>query len=134
MNFVLQPIYDESDNIITRDIKQPAPNENEHTDDYDDMVLSNKEPIVSSIDKKRLNKTVECPKCGKSMNRKTLIYSHDCQKIKQQTIKTSSITGANTLVTDEDVEIYLQKQETIVKDNLLSQRAERFNSMIKNIF
>ena len=134
MNFTLQQIYDESDNTITRDIKQSTPNENEHTDDYNDMITSNKEPVISSIDKKRMNKTAECPKCGKSMNRKTLLYSHDCQKIKQQTIKTSSITRANTLVTDEDVEIYIQKQQALDRHNLISQRTDRFNNMIKNIF
>ena len=134
MNFTLQQIYDESDNTITRDIKQSAPNENEHTDDYNDMVLSNKEPIVSSVDAKRLNKTTNCPKCGKSMTKKTFTYSHDCEKTKQHIIKPTSITGANTLVTDEDVEIYLNKQQAIDRDNLISQRTNRFNNMIKNIF
>ena len=131
MNFVLQPIYDESDNTITRDIKQSTPNENEHTDDYNDMVVSNKEPIVSSIDKKRLNKTVECPKCGKSMNRKTLIYSHDCQKIKQQTITNEP---KPIEITEQDVHDYLNKQQTLDRDNLILQRTDRFNNMIKNIF
>ena len=134
MNFVLQPIYDESDNTITRDIKQSTPNENEHTDDYNDMITSNKEPIVSSVNKKRMNKTTNCLKCGKSMTNKTLTYSHDCDKTKQHIIKPTSITRANTLVTDEDVEIYLQKQETMDRNNLILQRTDRFNNMIKNIF
>ena len=132
MNFVLQPIYDESDHTITRDIKQPAPNE--INDNYDDMVTSNKEPSVSSVDKKRMNKSTNCPKCGKSMTKKTLTYSHDCEKIKQQTIKTSSITEVNTPVTDEQVELYLQKQQAIDRDTLISQKRERFDNMIKNIF
>ena len=54
---------------------------NEETnDDYNEMVTTNKQPITTSVDKKRLNKIVICPKCTKSMNRKTLTYSHDCQK------------------------------------------------------
>ena len=51
------------------------------------MITTNKEPITASVDKKRLHETSMCPKCGKSMNRKTLLYSHDCEKIKQPTIK-----------------------------------------------
>ena len=129
MNFVLQPIYDESDNTITRDIKQSTPNET--NDNYNDMVVSNKEPIVSSIDKKRLNETVECPKCGKSMNRKTLIYSHDCQKIKQQIVKSEP---KSIEITEQDVHDYLNKQQAIDRDNLILLRTDRFNNMIKNIF
>ena len=132
MNFTLQSIYDESDNTIAPDTKQSTPNE--INDNYDDMVTSNKEPSVSSVDKKRMNKSTNCPKCGKSMTKKTLTYSHDCEKIKQHTIKTSSITEVNTPVTDEDVELYLNKQETLVRDNLILQRKERFDNMIKNIF
>ena len=132
MNFTLQSIYDESDNTIAPDTKQSTPNET--NDNYNDMVLSNKEPSVSSVDAKRLNKTTNCPKCGKSMTKKTLTYSHDCEKIKQQTIKTSSITEVNTPVTDEDIEIYLQKQQALDRHNLISQRTDRFNNMIKNIF
>ena len=134
MNFVLQSIYDESDNTIAPDTKQSTPNENEHTDDYNDMITSNKEPIVSSVNKKRMNKTTNCLKCGKSMTNKTLTYSHDCEKIKQRVTKTSSITEVNTPVTDEDVEIYLQKQQALDRHNLISQRTDRFNNMIKNIF
>ena len=131
MNFTLHPIYDESDNTITRDIKQSTPNENEHTDDYNDMITSNKEPIVSSVDKKRLNKTVECPKCNKSMNRKTLIYSHDCEKIRQRVTKSEP---KPIEMTEHDVHDYLIKQQTIDRNNLISQRTDKFNDMIKNIF
>ena len=129
---MLQPIYDESDNIIPRDINQSTPNET--NDNYNDMITSNKEPIVSSVDAKRLNKNTECPKCNKSMTKKTLIYSHDCDKTKQRIIKPSSITEVNTPVTDEDVEIYIQKQQALDRHNLISQRTDRFNNMIKNIF
>ena len=129
MNFTLQQIYDESDNTITRDIKQSTPNE--MTDNYNDMITSNKEPVISSIDKKRLNKTNNCPKCNKSMNRKTLIYSHDCQKIKQHIIKSEP---KPIEITEQDVHDYLQKQQTIDRDNLISERTDKFNNMIKNIF
>ena len=132
MNFVLTQIDDQSDNTIVHDAKQFTPNET--NDEYNDMVISNKEPIVSSVNKKRLNKTVECQKCNKSMNRKTLLYSHDCEKIKQHTTKPTTIIEVNAPVTDEDVELYLQKQEVLSRDNMITQRAERFNTMIRNIF
>ena len=132
MNFVLTPIDDQSDNTIVHDAKQSSPNET--NDEYNDMVISNKEPIVSSVNKKRLNKTTNCPKCGKSMNRKTLLYSHDCDKTKQPITKPTTIIEVNAPITDEDVELYLQKQQSLDRNNLRSQRTERFNNMIKNIF
>ena len=132
MNFVLTPIDDQYNNTIVPDTKESTPNET--NDEYNDMVTANKEPITSSVDKKRMNKTTNCPRCGKSMTRKTLKYTRDCEKIKQSNIKTTTITEVNTPVTDEQVELYLHKQQTISRDNLISQRKERFDKMIKNIF
>ena len=129
MNFTLHPIYDESDNTIPRDINQSTPNEIH--DNYNDMVISNKEPIVSSVDAKRLNKTVECPKCNKSMTKKTLIYSHDCDKTKQHIVKSKP---KPVEITEQDIHDYLNKQQNIDRDNLISERTDRFNVMIKNIF
>ena len=134
MNFVLSPVYDQSNNSIAHDTKEAIPNENEHNDDYNEMITINKTDVVSSVDKKRMNKTVQCPKCGKNMNRKTLTYTHDCQKIKQPTTKPTSITEVNTPITDEQVETYLLKQEVISRDTLISQRKERFNNMMKRAF
>ena len=105
---------------------------NEETiDDYNEMVTANKIDVVSSVDKKRLNKIVICPKCNKSMNKKTLTYSHDCQKIKQATIKDDP---KPIDISDQDVHDYLVKQELITRDNLISQRKDRFNDMMKNAF
>ena len=105
---------------------------NEETnDDYNEMVTTNKQPITTSVDKKRLNKVVICPKCNKSMNNKTFTYSHDCQKIKQPI---SSIKVAEKQITDEDVHDYLLKQETLIKDTVLQQKRERFNNMISRAF
>ena len=106
-------------------------NENDHNDDYNEMITINKIDVVSSVDTKRMNKTMVCPKCGKSMNRKTLLYSHDCQKIKQPTIKSEPIPIE---ITEQDVHEYLLKQETISRDNLIAQRKERFNNMMKRAF
>ena len=105
---------------------------NEETnDDYNEMVTINKQPITTSVDKKRLNKVVICPKCNKSMNNKTFTYSHDCQKIKQPI---PSIKATEKQITDEDVHEYLLKQETAIKDTALQQKRERFNNMISRAF
>ena len=65
------------------------------------------------------------------MNRKTLIYSNDCQKIKQHIIKSEP---KPIEITEQDVHDYLNKQQAIDRDNLILQRTDRFNNMIKNIF
>ena len=131
MNFVLSPVYDQSNNSIAHDTKESSPNENDHNDDYNEMITVNKINVVSSVDKKRMNKSVECPKCGKSMNRKTLLYSHDCEKIKQPIIKREPIPIE---ITEQDVHEYLLKQETISRDNLIAQRKERFDKMMSRAF
>ena len=65
------------------------------------------------------------------MNRKTLTYSHDCQKIKQPI---PSIKATEKQITDEDVHDYLLKQETVIRDIALQQKQERFNNMINRAF
>ena len=122
MNFTL---------VETNMISDIQDKNDETNDDYNEMVTTNKQPITSSVDKKRLNKTVICPKCNKQMNRKTLTYSHDCQKIKQPI---SSIKIAEKQITDEDVHDYLLKQETLIRDTALQQKRERFNNMISRAF
>ena len=122
MNFTL---------VETNMISDIQEKNDETNDDYNEMVTINKQPITTSVDKKRLNKVVSCPKCGKNMNRKTLTYSHDCQKIKQPI---SSIKVAEKQITDEDVHDYLLKQETLIRDTALQQKQERFNNMISRAF
>ena len=122
MNFTL---------VETNMISDIQEKNDETNDDYNEMVTTNKQPITTSVDKKRLNKVVICPKCNKSMNNKTFTYSHDCQKIKQPI---SSIKIAEKQITDEDVHDYLLKQETLIKDTALQQKRERFNNMISRAF
>ena len=105
---------------------------NEETNnDYNEMVTTNKQPITTSVDKKRLNEIVICQKCIKSMNNKTFTYTHNCQIIKQPI---SSIEATEKQITDEDVHYYLLKQETVIRDNVLQQKQERFNNMISRAF
>ena len=65
------------------------------------------------------------------MNNKTFTYTHNCQKIKQPI---SSIEAIEKQITDEDVHDYLLKQETVIRDNVLQQKQERFNNMISRAF
>ena len=122
MNFTL---------VETNTIYDIQEKNDETNDDYNEMVTTNKQPITTSVDKKRLNKTVICPKCNKSMNNKTFTYSHDCQKIKQPI---PSIKATEKQITDEDVHDYLLKQETLIRDTALQQKQERFNNMISRAF
>ena len=131
MNFTLKSIYDQSDNSIVHDTKESSPHENDHNDDYNEMITVNKINVVSSVDTKRMNKTMVCPKCGKSMNRKTLLYSHDCEKIKQPIIKSEP---RPIEITEQDVHDYLLKQEVVSRDTLMLQRKERFDKMMSRAF
>ena len=82
-------------------------------------------PPLSSVDKKRLNKTVTCPLCNKQVNSKTMKYTHDCQKTKKE-------KQAPT-ITDEDIKVYLQRQQQEHQDQQNTIRQERFNKLIKNM-
>ena len=37
------------------------------------------EKELSSVETKRMNKVYQCDKCLKQMNRKTLLYHHNCE-------------------------------------------------------
>ena len=65
------------------------------------------------------------------MNNKAFTYTHICPKNKQPI---SSIKATEKQITDEDVHDYLLKQETVIRDNVLQQKQERFNNMISRAF
>jgi len=95
---------------------------------YDEvMVQANKPPPppLSSVDKKRLNKTVTCPLCNKQVNSKTMKYTHDCQKTKKE-------KQAPT-ITDEDIKVYLQRQRLEQQEYQNTIRQDKFNKLIKNM-
>ena len=114
-------------------------------------------PELSSVDTKRQNKTYTCSNCGKSMNRKTLLYSHKCKIPKRpeptpsppnnqpqpvkpkhepaprvvQTIKEVYIPQE---ITDEHVEKYLNKKQEESKARAIKERSERFSRLMMNAF
>ena len=85
-------------------------------------------PTISSVDKKRLNKTVTCPICDKVMNKKTLKYSHNCQRTKEE-----SKEQAQPQITDEDIQIYLQRQHQEQQEYQQSIKQDKFNKLIRNM-
>ena len=131
---------------------------------YNDMKDSNskQEPVISSIEKKRSNKTEQCSKCLKFCNRKTLLYSHKCktdtkaqtqtQQPAQQTQPTQqpahqtppppvqpeqpppAPAQQQVPITEQDIHEYLQKQQKQRMEKLKEIRQARFNNLISRAF
>ena len=75
MNFKLIPTAEKEDT------EEEASTEGET---YEDIQQGKTQPIQSSVDKKRDNKTVECPNCKRRMTKKTYKYSHKCPTSKTE--------------------------------------------------
>ena len=94
---------------------------------YDEIIVKINQPpppTISSVDKKRLNKTVTCPLCNKSMNEKTLKYSHNCQTKKEKQAP---------IITDDQIQIYLQNKHLEQQEHQNAIRQDKFNKLIKNM-
>ena len=94
---------------------------------YDEIIVKINQPpppTISSVDKKRLNKTVTCPLCNKSMNEKTLKYSHNCQTKKEKQAP---------IITDDQIQIYLQNKHLEQQEHQNAIRQNKFNNLIKNM-
>ena len=97
------------------DTQQPdETNQEEETseeDSYEEIHQTKKEPVKSTLEKKRENKTVECPGCHRKMSSKTYKYSHKCPTAKvkeEETPKEIEITKPP----EQDPYQLLQEQET----------------------
>ena len=102
----------------------------------------------SSVEKKRANKTAQCPHCNKVMSKKTLRYSHHCQRIKEPVDDTPSAEPAPPAnpqpqivkeivkeeITDDHIKDYLIRQETQRRTMLAQQRVQRFNNLMSRAF
>ena len=62
---------------------------------YDDIHQNKKQPVMSTVQKKRENKTVECPNCHRKMNKKHInivinarLQKHSQKKKKQNQSQT----------------------------------------------
>ena len=74
MNFKLIPTAEKEDT------EEEASTEGET---YEDIQQGKTQPIQSSVDKKRENKTIECPNCKRRMN-KTINTATNAQQAKRK--------------------------------------------------
>ena len=98
---------------------------------YDEILVQSNKPTpqpLTSIDKKRANKTKMCPICDKVMNKKTLKYSHNCQRTKEEQKE-----QAQPQISDEDIKVYLQRQQQEQEEHQQAIRQDRFNKLIRNM-
>ena len=98
------------------------------------------EKELSSVETKRMNKVYQCDKCLKQMNRKTLLYHHNCdhKPVKpvappREIIK-EVIKEVSPEITDDHVEQYLKKKQEAYDIRAKQERADRFNRLMRNAF
>ena len=98
------------------------------------------EKDVSSVEKKRQNKIYQCDKCGKQMNRKTLLYHHNCENKPTKPIPPPReivkevIKEVPQEITDDHVEQYLKKKQEAYAIKAEQERLDRFNRLMRNAF
>ena len=112
--------------------------ENDYTSEeeetYDDIHQNKKAPVMSTVEKKRENKTVECPQCHRQMNKKTYKYSHKCPtaKVKKDTPKEEEIK--TDVPQEQDLLELLLKQEVLRREQMLQRKQDNMNKLISRAF
>ena len=106
----------------------------EEEETYDDIHQNKKTPVMSTVEKKRENKTVECPGCHRKMNKKTYKYSHKCPIAKQKK-DTSKEKEIHTDAPQEQdmLEMFL-KQEVLKRENMIRKKQENLDRLIGRAF
>ena len=92
---------------------------------YQAMHSTEKQPLQTTLDKKRAKKTAECPKCLKMMSKKTLEYSHKCSTPKPE---------PQPAPTEESLYEYIVKQDRNRREEQQQRKQEQFNKMIQGAF
>ena len=98
------------------------------------------EKDISSVEKKRMNKVYQCEKCGKQMNRKTLLYHHNCEHRPKNPVPPPReiikeiIKEIPQEITDDHVEQYLKKKQEQYAIKAKQERVDRFNRLMRNAF
>ena len=82
----------------------------------------------NSVDKKRANKTETCPLCNKQLNKKTLKYSHNCQRTKEEPKE-----QAQPQITDDHIKQYIMQQQQEQQEQQNTIRQNKFSNMIRNM-
>ena len=124
MNVTLEPLHQQEETPKPQPPSKPTLGEKE----------------TSSVEKKRMNKVYQCDKCLKQMNRKTLLYHHNCEH--KATIPTAPpketikeiIKEVPQEITDDHVEQYLKKNQKRYAIRAKQERANRFNRLMRNAF
>ena len=127
MNVTLEPIHKQEEPIET---PKPQPPSKPKLDEKE----------LSSVENKRMNKVYQCDKCLKQMNRKTLLYHHNCEH--KATIPTAPpreiikevIKEVPQEITDDHVEQYIRKKQEAYAIRAKQERADRFNRLMRNAF
>ena len=126
MNVTLEPLH--TDEPVEE--SKPQPPSKPTLDEKD----------TSSVEKKRMNKVYQCDKCGKQMNRKTLLYHHNCEHkpvkptAPPREIIKEVIKEVPQEITDDHVEQYLRKKQEQYAIRAKQERAVRFNRLMQNAF
>ena len=107
----------------------------EEEETYDDIHENKKQPVMSSVDRKRENKTVECPNCHRKMNKKTYKYSHKCPTTKTKP-PNAEPNNAEPNAPPPETNIYhrLLELEFQRKEQLMKEKEEKMNRLISHAF
>ena len=105
---------------------------------------------MSQTEKKQMNKTAQCPKCGKMMSKKTLRYSHVCgsnaesvaeepsnEKIQPpepppELIQPEPVKPEPKQITNDDIASYIQQLKRAELDTRQQKRKDRMASLFRN--
>ena len=103
-------------------------------------------PIThDSIQRKRDNKIYKCQNCGKSLSRKTLLYSHNCMNKETKPDKQIDVPAPvvretirevikHPEITDTHIQEYINRKTTEQQEKAKQDREARFNKLIQNAF
>ena len=111
---------------------------------YEDIQKGKTKPTISILEKKRQNKTVECPNCQRRMTTKTYKYSHKCPKQPQPEQTTEKPTEPRTIQSTETPKVdpkpepsmfeLLMREREEHRQYLIQQKQERFDRLMSNAF
>ena len=117
--------------FTSRSIDQPRNNKVKDdrsegdSETYQAIQTIEQQPILTGIDKKRSNKTAECPECHKMMSKKTLEYSHICSTPKPE---------PKGIPTEESLYEYIIKQDRVRKEEQQQRKRDQFDRMMNGAF
>ena len=105
---------------------------------------------MSQTEKKQMNKTAQCPKCGKMMSKKTLRYSHVCgsnaesatvepsyeqmppPEPQPELIQPEPVKPEPKQITDSDISEYIQRLKRTELETRQQKRKDRMASLFRN--